>query len=84
MFRKLLLTSLGGVLASGDKPFSQLLIKIAISFAFLVFFVRHSPFAADEADISSQGASRIGATAPSAPRSSRRISCCIHVVPHLG
>ena len=51
MFRKLLLTSLGAAIASGDKPYSQLLIKIAISFVFLVFFVRHSPFAADEVDI---------------------------------
>ena len=51
MLRKLLLTSLGAAIASGDKPFSQLLIKIAISFAFLVIFVRHSPFAADEVDV---------------------------------
>jgi len=51
MFRKLLLTSLGSALASGDKPYSQLLIKIAISFVFLCFFIRHSPFAADEVDV---------------------------------
>ena len=51
MFRKLLLTSLGRALASGDTPYSQLLIKIAVSFLFLCIFIRHSPFAADEVDI---------------------------------
>ena len=51
MLRKLLLTSLGTALASNGKPYSQLLIKIAISFVFLLVFVRHSPFAATEVDI---------------------------------
>ena len=51
MFRKLLLTSLGTILAGGEKPYSQLLVKLAISFCFVLFFVRHSPFAASEVDI---------------------------------
>ena len=51
MFRKLLLTSLGAILAGGDTPYSQLLVKIAISFCFLMFFVRNSPFAATEVDV---------------------------------
>jgi len=51
MFRKLLLTSVSTVLAASDKPYSQLLIKLAISFLFLMFFVRHSPFAASEVDV---------------------------------
>ena len=51
LFRKLLLTSLGTALGGGDTPFSQLLIKIAVSFFFLLVFVRHSPFKASEVDI---------------------------------
>ena len=51
ILRKLLLTSLGSAFAVGNKPYTQLTVKIALSLFFLLLFVRHSPFDATEVDL---------------------------------
>ena len=51
MLRKLLLTSVSAFLDATRKPYSEIVAKILISFAFLVLFTRYSPKSDDLLDI---------------------------------